>query len=86
MCLFLFWSLNCLLVDHAHFLLWWSGSSQSLSPDTLRDQIRRASKLKDKEGLERLIDEAEAAGYPELGSDLRKARKSLESLGGGRGG
>lgn len=52
----------------------------------LRDQIRRASKAKDKEDLERLIDEAEAARYPELATDLRKARKSLESLGGGRGG
>lgn len=66
-------------------LLWWPGS-RSLSPDTFRDQIRRASKAKDKEGLERLIDEAESAGYPELGFDLQKARKSLESLGGGRGG
>ena len=48
--------------------------------------MRRASRAKDREGLEQLIDEAEAAGYPELGSDLREARKSLESLGGGRGG
>lgn len=57
-----------------------------MTPDVLRDQIRRASKAKDKEDLERLIDEAEAAGYPELATDLREARKSLESLGGGRGG
>lgn len=54
--------------------------------ETVRDQIRRASKAKDKESLERLIDEAEAAGYPELDSDLREARESLDRLGGGRGG
>lgn len=65
--------------------MWWSGS-RSLSPDTLRDQMRRASRAKDKISLEQLIDEAEAAGYSELGPDLREARKSLESLGGGRGG
>lgn len=57
-----------------------------MSPDTLRREIREASKTKDKEALERLIDDAESAGYPELGADLREARQSLESLGGGPGG
>lgn len=57
-----------------------------MSPDTLRREIREASKTKDKEALERLIDDAENAGYPELGADLREARQSLESLGGGPGG
>lgn len=57
-----------------------------MTPDVLRDQLRRASKASDKEDLERLIDEAEASGYPELATDLRGARKSLEGLGGGRGG
>lgn len=60
--------------------------SESISPDTLRDQLRRASRQRDKTELERLIDEAEDAEYPELGHDLRKARETLESLGGGRGG
>ena len=57
-----------------------------MSPDTLRNQIREASKSKDKDALERLIDDAEIAGYPELGADLREARQYLESLGGKPGG
>ena len=45
-----------------------------------------AMRNKDKDALDAAIAEAEAAGYPELGSDLRKARDTLENLGGGRGG
>lgn len=41
---------------------------------------------KDTENLKKSIQECEEAGYPELASDLRKARDVLESLGGGRGG
>lgn len=58
----------------------------SKTPDTLRDQLRRASRLRDRAALEKLIDEAEQAGFPELGTELSKARDTLESLGGGRGG
>lgn len=43
-------------------------------------------KQKDADHLEKLIAECEKIGYPELGSDLKKARITLESLGGGRGG
>ena len=36
--------------------------------------------------LDTAIAEAEAARYPEIASELRKARESLQNLGGGRGG
>ena len=52
----------------------------------LRDKIKRAIGLKSKVGLEKIIEECEEAGYPELVDDLRKARDTLEILGGGRGG
>lgn len=57
-----------------------------VSADTLREELADAIKSEDIDNLERAIADAEAAGYPELGSDLRKARKSLDDLGGGRGG
>ena len=60
--------------------------SRSVTPERLRDDIKKASRTKDKAGLERLISDAESAGYPEIVLDLEEARKSLESLGGGRGG
>lgn len=41
---------------------------------------------KDMDALDSAITEAEAAGYPELITDLRKARETFENLGGGRGG
>ena len=56
------------------------------SSDVLRDQLKTAIKQNDKAGLQRAIEEAEAAGLPELGYDLRKARDALDKLGGGRGG
>ena len=59
---------------------------RSVSPDSLRDQLQQAIKTKDRNALEELIDEAERAGYPELGSELREARDTLENLGGGTGG
>lgn len=57
-----------------------------MTPERLREEIRRASRTKDKRELERLISDAEAAGYPEIASDLQDARKSLQSLGGKGGG
>lgn len=57
-----------------------------VSADTLREELADAIKSEDIDNLERAIADAEAAGYPELASDLRKARKSLDNLGGGRGG
>lgn len=40
----------------------------------------------DKVELEKVIAECEAAGFPELSFELRKARRTLESIGGGQGG
>ena len=54
----------------------------SPTPTSLRDQLRAAIKFKDIDSLEAAIEEAEAIGYPELGSDIRKARETLASLGG----
>ena len=57
-----------------------------VSPDSLRDKLKKAIASKDVSALQSVIEEAEKAALPELGSDLRKARDSLEGLGGGRGG
>lgn len=54
----------------------------SPTPSSIRDQLRSAIKLKDLDSLEAAIEEAEAIGYPELGSDIRKARETFASLGG----
>uniref|UniRef100_A0A0L8FP52 Uncharacterized protein n=1 Tax=Octopus bimaculoides TaxID=37653 RepID=A0A0L8FP52_OCTBM len=61
-------------------------SLESKSPDSFRRRLKRATKQKDRYALEKLIVELEAAEFPELGSDLRKARNTLKSLGGGLGG
>ena len=55
-------------------------------PDILREQLKAAMKEKDRFALEKIILQCEAAAFPELGSDLRKAREVLQDLGGGRGG
>uniref|UniRef100_A0A0L8GL38 Uncharacterized protein n=1 Tax=Octopus bimaculoides TaxID=37653 RepID=A0A0L8GL38_OCTBM len=62
------------------------GRGGSTTPDSLRNQLKRAVTQKNKANLEKAIHDAEAAGYPELAYDLRKARETLEKLGGGRGG
>ena len=56
------------------------------SADTLRDQLTLAIRQKDMKALDAAIADAEAARYPEIASELRKARESLQNLGGGRGG
>ena len=61
-------------------------SSDIPTSDTLRDELADAIRSKDIDQLEKAIEDAEAAGYPELGSELRKARDTLDTLGGGRGG
>lgn len=58
----------------------------SKTPDSLRNQLKRAVTQRNKANLEKAIHDAEAAGYPELAYDLQKARETLEKLGGGRGG
>ena len=57
-----------------------------VSPDNLRDKLKKAIASKDVGSLQSLIKEAEQLALPEVSSDLRKARDTLESLGGGRGG
>lgn len=57
-----------------------------VSAGTLREELADAIRSENIDSLEKAIADAEAAGYPELGSDLRKARDSLDKLGGGRGG
>ena len=56
------------------------------SVSALREELERATREKDKASLERIIEGAERARFPELDPLLRKARDTLESLGGGRGG
>ena len=45
-----------------------------------------AIRQKDIKALDKTIREVEASRYPELATDLRKARDTLDKLGGGRGG
>ena len=52
----------------------------------LRDALDKATRNRDKASLERIIDGAEQAAFPELNWRLRNARDTLQSLGGGRGG
>ena len=59
---------------------------EAKSPETLRKQLQSATASKDRAALEKAIRECEAAQFPELGSDLGKARDTLESLGGDRRG
>lgn len=59
---------------------------ETQSPDSLRKKLKLAVTGQDKQGLEDAIGECEVAGYPELGSELRRARSILEHLGGGVGG
>lgn len=61
-------------------------SSEVKSPDVISDQLKKAVRRKDIASLEKAIADAEAAGYPEVATELRKARDTLENLGGGRGG
>lgn len=57
-----------------------------VASQSLHDQLTTAIRAKNPQALEKLINIAEVAEYPELSSVLRKARGTLESLGGGRGG
>ncbi|GAB1600006.1 uncharacterized protein LOC115214248 isoform X1 [Argonauta hians] len=56
------------------------------TPDSLRNQLKNATKLRNKQNLEKAINDAEAAGYPELAYDLQNARDALEKISGNRGG
>lgn len=60
--------------------------SVTVSPENVRDKLKKAIASKDIRSLQSVIGDAEAAAFPEVSSDLRKARDTLESLGGGRGG
>lgn len=63
-----------------HYFLF--SEMMSPTPSSLRDQLRTAIRLKDIDSLDAAIEEATAMGYPELGSDIRKARETLKSMGG----
>lgn len=56
------------------------------TPQNLREKLNSAIEKKNVEDLKSVIAECEQIGYPELGAELSKARDTLESLGGGRGG
>lgn len=56
------------------------------SPETLRDQLKLATKERDPDSLDNLIYECENARYPELCFEIRQARDVLNELGVGRGG
>ena len=60
--------------------------NESQSTESLRDKISAAIRHEDKDQLLKVIAECETANYPELSPDLRKARDTLDRLGGGRGG
>lgn len=52
----------------------------------LEDALERAISERDMTSLERIIEGAERAAFPELNWRLQNARDALYSLGGGRGG
>lgn len=62
------------------------GSGQLRSPTSLREDLIEAIQEKDLTKLDNAIRDCEAAAYPELSMDLRRARYTMETLGGGRGG
>lgn len=66
-------------------LLWLLGPSLP-TPDALREELKKATRQKDKRALENIIDVCETTGYPELGPELCRARNALQQIGGGRGG
>lgn len=57
-----------------------------MSPEAIREQLKMAIKQKDKKLLDKAIQEAVAAGFPELESDILQARNTRDTLQGGRGG
>ena len=61
-------------------------SSGTMSPDAIREQLKMAIKQKDKRLLDKVIQEAVTAGFPELESDILQARNTRDTLQGGRGG
>lgn len=48
--------------------------------------MKAAMQERDREKLEKVIEECEVASYPELGTELGYARDVLEEMGEGRGG
>lgn len=60
--------------------------SEIKNPTVLLNQLAKAIKQKDVPELSKIIAECEILGYPELNSELRRARINLEDLGGGDGG
>lgn len=56
-----------------------------LTPEPLRENIKRAMRDKDKENLQKVVDECEAAGLRELDSDISLAKDVLATLTGRAG-
>ena len=56
------------------------------SSDSFRDQLRNAVSQNDIKKLDRVIKQSVAVGYPDLDSDIQKARETLYTLQGGQGG
>lgn len=71
-----------IIVNH----ILWISFLGSVTPETLRDRLKRAMKLKDRQALEKAIEECVASGHPELLADVQQARDVLDSIGGGRKG
>lgn len=81
--------MSCLkknIIKHSTSLVLVLTESVTVSPENVRDKLKKAIASKDIRSLQSVIGEAEEAAFPEVSSDLRKARDTLESLGGGRGG
>ena len=50
----------------------------SKTPEVMKERLRSAIRKGDKDELESALDEAVAAGMPELDADIYRARKSLD--------
>lgn len=63
------------------------GGTGKLKPsEILQDELTKAISNKNVDNLNKAIEECETAGYLELSHNLKKARATLETLGGGYGG
>lgn len=60
--------------------------SGSLNPETLREQLKDATRQKDANLLDKSIKLCLASGFPELDADINRARDNLDILEGGQGG
>lgn len=52
-------------------------SSGEITPESLREKLKVALKMKDKSGFEKALNDCISAGMPELDTDIRKAREAF---------